>query len=162
MTMQSDGPSTSVLADYDHPLVKSIAHQLTDSTSRVDGKVERIFYYVRDEIAFFFPDEGDFVKASEILQTKRGQCNTKGTLFLALCKAVEIPARLHFSLISKQIQRGFCSGWSYLQSLVGSPKWSVITTMTNRPIEPTANCRQGNPRSDLFANTSSGIVQCQK
>ncbi|MCA9159670.1 MAG: hypothetical protein KDA72_15150 [Planctomycetales bacterium] len=33
--------------------------------------------------------------------------------FLALCKAIGIPARLHFSLVSKQIQRGFFTGWSY-------------------------------------------------
>jgi len=101
------------LVDYEHPLVSTMAHELTDGSSTIEGKVEKIFYFVRDEIKFHFPPKGDFVKASETLQTKLGQCNTKGTLFLALCKAVGIPARLHFSLINKEIQKGFFSGLSY-------------------------------------------------
>jgi len=101
------------LVDFEHPLIRSTANKLTDPKATVAENIESIFYFVRDEIKFCFPKEGDFVKASETVRTKRGQCNTKGTLFLALCKAVGIPARLHFSLISKEIQKGFFSGWGY-------------------------------------------------
>lgn len=100
-------------ADFDHPLVKSTAERLADSQGTIEGKVEQILLFVRNEIKFYFPLKGDFVKASETIETKQGQCNTKGTLFLALCKAIGIPARLHFSLISKEIQKGFFSGPSY-------------------------------------------------
>jgi hypothetical protein len=34
-------------------------------------------------------------------------------LFLALCKSLDIPARLHFSLITKDIQRGLFVGFAY-------------------------------------------------
>jgi len=101
------------LADYEHPLVEEAAMRLTRSQTTTRGKLEKLFYYVRDDIEFAFPVDGDLVKASETIQSGLGQCNTKGTLFLALCKAIEIPARLHFSLIKKEIQRGFFTGVAY-------------------------------------------------
>lgn len=106
-------PAKSILADYEHSLVQSTSHELTDGSMTAEEKVEKLFGFVRDEIRFYFPEEGDFVKASETITSKRGQCNTKGTLFLALCKAVGVPARLHFPLISKEIQKGFFTGFGY-------------------------------------------------
>lgn len=73
----------------------------------------RIFRYVRDDIVFGFPLKGDFVKASETINLGYGQCNTKATLLLALCKASGIPARIHFSWIRKDIQKGFFTGLAY-------------------------------------------------
>ena len=43
-------------------------------------KIQRIFKFVRDEIKFGFPLEGDWVSASKTLDIKIGQCNTKSTL----------------------------------------------------------------------------------
>jgi hypothetical protein len=100
-------------ADYDHPLVQEIAQHVTQGEKTVRGKLEKIFYYVRDSILFGFPKNGDLVKASDTITLGMGQCNTKGTLFLALCKASGMPARIHFSLIDKEIQRGLFSGLSY-------------------------------------------------
>lgn len=101
------------LADYEHPLVCETTVRLTSGEATTRRKLEKLFYYVRDDIKFAFPKKGDFVKASETIQTGVGQCNTKGTLFLALCRAVGIPARIHFSLIRKDIQRGLFSGFLY-------------------------------------------------
>lgn len=101
------------LADYDHPLVQETVQQLTQGEETIRGKFEKIFYYVRDDIQFGFPKDGDLVKASETIELGMGQCNTKGTLFLALCKASGIPARIHFSLIDKEIQRGLFTGLRY-------------------------------------------------
>ncbi len=102
------------LADTDHPLVMETARRLTSGASSPREKLDRIFRYVRDDILFGFPPEGDFVKASETIERGYGQCNTKGILFLALCKAANIPARIHYSRISKEIQRGFFTGIAYL------------------------------------------------
>jgi len=77
-------------------------------------KISSIFYYVRDDIKFAFPEEGDFVPASKTIEYGYGQCNTKSTLFLALCKSLGIPARIHFSLIKRDIQRGLFSGIIFL------------------------------------------------
>jgi hypothetical protein len=101
------------LADYDHPLVKETAERLTQTEITLRGKLEQIFHFVRDDILFAFPDDGDFVKASDTIRLGYGQCNTKATLFLALCKAADIPARIHFSLITKDIQKGFFTGLAY-------------------------------------------------
>lgn len=103
----------NILADYDHPTVKEVAARLTRSETTPRGKLHRIFCFVRDDIRFGFPVKGDFVKASETIRLGCGQCNTKATLLLALCKAAGIPARIHFSLITKDIQRGFFSGLAY-------------------------------------------------
>ena len=98
----------TIYADYDNILVNETAERLTQNQNSTREKVENIFYYVRDEIKFSFPLKGDLVKASETIKSKKGQCNTKSALFLALCKAAGIPAKIHFSLIKKEIQKGLC------------------------------------------------------
>ncbi|SHF43513.1 Transglutaminase-like superfamily protein [Litoreibacter ascidiaceicola] len=102
-----------MLADQNHPLVRETTTRLTQTETTPRGRFEQLFYFVRDDIQFAFPDDGDFVKASDTIRLGYGQCNTKATLLLALCKTVGIPARIHFSLISKDIQRGFFTGIAY-------------------------------------------------
>jgi transglutaminase-like putative cysteine protease len=101
------------LADFEHPLVQSTAARLTQGATTDREKVARLFSYVRDDVKFQFPKDGDLVKASEVIRSSSGQCNTKGTLFLALCRAAGIRARIHFSLIDKAIQRGLFTGVAY-------------------------------------------------
>lgn len=101
------------LADFENAIVQRKAAGLTGGVETVRQKLDSIFHYVRDEIAFGFPLTGDFVKASETIVLGYGQCNTKATLLLALCKACEISARIHFSLITKDIQKGFFTGLAY-------------------------------------------------
>jgi len=102
------------LADDDHPLVRETAERLIRAEEAPRGRLEKLFYYVRDEIRFGFPMDGDLVKASDTIGLGMGQCNTKGALFLALCRASGIPGRIHFSLIKKEIQRGLFTGIGYL------------------------------------------------
>ena len=109
MTLRSVKP----LSDSSHPLVQQTARTLTADVSDTREKLARIFHFVRDEIVFGFPPEGDFVKASQTIERGYGQCNTKGTLILALCQVAGIPARLHYSRISKEIQHGFFLGLFY-------------------------------------------------
>jgi hypothetical protein len=101
------------LVDFAHPTVKETARRLTAGATTDRERLERLFYFVRDEIKFAFPKEGDLVKASETLASGKGQCNTKGVLFLALCRAAGMRARIHFSLIRKEIQRGLFVGLLY-------------------------------------------------
>jgi len=102
-----------LLADYKNKTVKDKATGLTEGALTVHEKLKNIFKYVRDDIKFQFPMEGDLIPASKIIENGYGQCNNKSTLFLALCKAAGIPARIHFSLISKEIQKGFFKGIPY-------------------------------------------------
>ncbi len=119
--------SSHRLADDDHPLVRETAERLTRGETSPLGKLERLFYYVRDKILFGFPKDGDLVKASETIRLGMGQCNTKGTLLLALCSAAGIPARIHFSLIKKEIQRGLFTqiGYALLPPLL-SHSWVEV------------------------------------
>ncbi|KIT17774.1 transglutaminase-like domain-containing protein [Jannaschia aquimarina] len=101
------------LADFETDIVATKAASLTADATTTRDKLDRLFRYVRDDIVFGFPPEGDFVKASDTIRFGYGQCNTKATLLLALCKACRIPARIHFSLIRKDIQKGFFTGLAY-------------------------------------------------
>jgi hypothetical protein len=112
-SQEDESPKRAPLADYDNPVVAAKAAELTANESTTRGKLDRIFHYVRDDILFAFPPEGDFVTASSTILKQYGQCNTKGTLFLALCKAAGIPARIHFSTINREIQHGPFRGVLY-------------------------------------------------
>jgi len=101
-----------LLADHDHPAIQARANELVADRLTRHAKLESLFHFVRDEIQFGFPPKWDEVKASETLHYKVGYCNTKATLFLALCKAVKIPARIHTGLIDIRIMHGVFPGFS--------------------------------------------------
>ena len=77
-----------------------------------ESKVEKIYYFVRDEIKFGY-NESDSIPASKVLKDGYGQCNTKGTLFMALLRAVKVPCRIHFFTIDKKVQKGIITGLHY-------------------------------------------------
>ena len=107
--MNTDGR----LSDYDHPSIRTKSEELTiNKINRLD-KIESLFYFVRDEIKFGFPKKWDEVKASETLQYRVGYCNTKATLFQALCRAADIPARIHTGLIDIDIMRGVFPSFTF-------------------------------------------------
>ncbi len=102
-----------ILADFDDPIVQMKAEELTTDATSDRERIENIFHHVRDDIVFAFPEHGDLITASDTIRLGVGQCNTKSTLFLALCRAVGIPARVHYSLISRDIQKGFFTGLAF-------------------------------------------------
>ena len=81
-----------------------------------EEKLEKIYYFVRDEIVFGF-NESDNIPASQVLSDGYGQCNTKTSLFMALCRAVNIPCRAHFFKINKKIQKGVFPAHIYKRHL---------------------------------------------
>jgi hypothetical protein len=101
------------LSDYDHPSIRTKAEELTKNKIDRTDKIESLFYFVRDEIKFGFPKKWDEIKASETLQYGKGYCNTKATLLQALCKAADIPARIHTSLIDIEIMRGVFPSFAF-------------------------------------------------
>jgi len=102
-----------ILSDHDHPQVQSTASELTSTRQNQFDQLHAIFHFVRDEIEFGFPSKWDKVKASETLEYQLGYCNTKATLFHALCKAVGIPSRIHTALIDIDIMRGIFPGFAF-------------------------------------------------
>lgn len=75
-------------------------------------RIGAIYRFVRDEIAFGY-NTRDTLSASAVLADGYGQCNTKGTLFMALLRACGIPCRLHGFTIDKALQKGAITGWAY-------------------------------------------------
>lgn len=63
------------------------------------------YHFVRDEIRFGY-NRDDTLKASEVLADGYGQCNTKGTLLMALLRALGIPCRFHGFTIYNELQKG--------------------------------------------------------
>ena len=74
--------------------------------------VRSIYNFVRDEILFGYNTD-DSISASEVLKDGYGQCNTKGTLFMALLRACGIPCRIHGFTIDKKLQKGAMTGLVY-------------------------------------------------
>lgn len=74
--------------------------------------IKAIYNYVRDEILFGYNID-DSIPASKVLTDGYGQCNTKGTLFMALLRACNIPCRVHGFTIDKKLQKGAMTGLVY-------------------------------------------------
>lgn len=74
--------------------------------------LKAIYNFVRDEI-FFGYNVDDSISASKVLEDGYGQCNTKGTLFMALLRACDIPCRVHGFTIDKKLQKGAMTGIVY-------------------------------------------------
>lgn len=75
-------------------------------------RIKQIYNFVRDEIQFGYNVDDD-ITASQVLMDGYGQCNTKGTLFMALLRGVNIPCRVHGFTIDKKLQKGAMSGIVY-------------------------------------------------
>lgn len=75
-------------------------------------RIRAIYNYVRDEILFVYNTD-DSIPASKVLAEGYGQCNTKGTLFMALLRGCGIPCRVHGFTIDKKLQKGAMTGFVY-------------------------------------------------
>lgn len=101
------------LLDYEHPDLAALVsargwHQLTPF-----NRIGAAYAFVRDEVVFGY-NRSDVIPASEVLRDGYGQCNTKGTLFMALLRALGVPCRIHGFTITKALQRGVVPELAYL------------------------------------------------
>ena len=116
-----------ILSDHTHPLVEEKAKELTSGESTVLDQVHRIFEFSRDDVRFGFPPTWDAVTASETIERRAGYCNTKATLFHALCKAAGIPSRIHTGLIDIEIMRGIFPSLAFAaMPKVGGHSWTEV------------------------------------
>jgi len=93
------------LLDYSHPsLVALVERRGWNRLSPYDA-IGAIYDFVRNEIRFGY-NVSDELPASAVLRDNYGQCNTKGTLLMALLRSVGVPCRFHGFTIDKALQRG--------------------------------------------------------
>ena len=93
----------------------AIQNLIEERNWRSLGEFERIrsiYNFVRDEILFGYNTD-DSIPASKVLADGYGQCNTKGTLFMALLRGCGIPCRVHGFTIDKRLQKGAMTGLVY-------------------------------------------------
>ncbi len=103
---------TNIL-DYRHPrLVKLIEARQWENLPEYD-RIGAVYDFVQNEIAFGY-NVMDDIPASRVLRDGYGQCNTKGSLLMALLRAVGISCRFHGFTIDKQLQKGAISGLAYV------------------------------------------------
>ncbi|MEM0967933.1 MAG: transglutaminase-like domain-containing protein, partial [Verrucomicrobiota bacterium] len=94
------------LVDYRHPAILDQAAQLTAGLTTDREKALAIHQFVRDEIVYEFGPKFYDHTASEVLRLRKGFCNPKTTLFVALLRASRIEARIRFVEISPEILHG--------------------------------------------------------
>ena len=103
--------STPMLDCHSENIQKLIAERKWTALPEYE-RIKAVYDFVRDEILFGY-NVDDNVPASRVLREKYGQCNTKGTLFMALLRACEIPCRIHGFTIDKKLQKGAMTGMVY-------------------------------------------------
>jgi hypothetical protein len=101
------------ILDYKHPNLASLIERRGWKALPEKERIGAIYAFVRDEIAFGY-NTSDDLPASRVLADRMGQCNTKGTLFMALLRGCGVPCRFHGFTIHKSLQKGAVTGIAYL------------------------------------------------
>jgi hypothetical protein len=97
--MQKDLAPTAVIDCDEHSIIDT-AKQLTNEKKNDPEKAKALFFFVRDKIKYNISLPKLTLKdnkASVTLQREAGYCVQKAVLLAALARAIDIPARLHFS-----------------------------------------------------------------
>lgn len=103
---------STVMLDYENPVIRELIAQRGWKDLSEFERIRDIYNYVRDEILFGY-NVDDAIPASRVLKDGYGQCNTKGTLFMALLRACGIACRVHGFTIDKKLQKGAMTGFVY-------------------------------------------------
>ncbi len=93
------------MLDFNHPQIQILIEQRKWRDLSPYDVIGAIYNFVRDEIYFGY-NADDCLSASQVLKDGYGQCNTKGTLLMALLRAVGISTRFHGFTIFNELQRG--------------------------------------------------------
>ena len=100
------------MLDFPSPSVQRLIKQCGWRSLGEFERIRAIYTYVRDEILFGYNTD-DSIPASRVLADGYGQCNTKGTLFMALLRGCGVPCRVHGFTIDKRLQKGAMTGLVY-------------------------------------------------
>lgn len=93
------------MLDFNHSSIQALINDNGWKKLSVDNAIRGIYDYVRNEINFGYNFD-DTLSASRVLSDGYGQCNTKGTLLMALLRGVNVPNRIHGFTIFNELQRG--------------------------------------------------------
>lgn len=97
--------ASSPMLDYQHAAIQQLIERQGWRQMSAELQIRSIYNFVRDDIAFGY-NRDDALSASQVLMDGYGQCNTKGTLLMALLRAVGIATRFHGFTIFNELQKG--------------------------------------------------------
>lgn len=97
--------SVTPLLDYKADSIQKLIAQRGWENLSEGERIGAAYDFVRNEILFGYNSD-DAIPASKVLADGYGQCNTKGTLFMALLRALGVACRFHGFTIDKGLQRG--------------------------------------------------------
>ena len=103
--MSHDYLSETPLLDHENPAIQELIAQRGWAMLEEGERIGAAYDFVRNEILFGYNSD-DALPASQVLADGYGQCNTKGTLLMALLRALGIPCRFRGFTIDKGLQRG--------------------------------------------------------
>ena len=116
------------MVQSEHPDIVALVRRVAPDDLPPAEKAKRIFNFVRDDIKFGFGPRFYDHTASQIASMRRGYCNSKGTLIVAMLRAAGIPARQLFVDIDASILAGIVNpgtpfvDHSFVEILLGN-KW---------------------------------------
>lgn len=113
--MNNEYLSATPMLDYNSECIEKLTLERGWRDMPEFERIRSIYDFVRDEILFGY-NVDDSIPSSRVLADGYGQCNTKGTLFMALLRACGIPCRVHGFTIDKRLQKGAMSGVVYLSA----------------------------------------------
>jgi hypothetical protein len=100
------------LLDFSHPWLTELVKNRGWASLPEYERIGSIYAFVQNEIAFGY-NEADDIPASAVLKDGYGQCNTKGTLLMALLRKCGVPCRFHAFTINKELQKGAVFGLAF-------------------------------------------------
>lgn len=103
---------SSPILDFQHPSLQALLARRGWAALPPARRAGAIYEFVRNEIAFGY-NRGDEIPASQVLAEGLGQCNTKGSLLMALLRGAGLPCRFHGFTITKRLQKGAITGPAY-------------------------------------------------
>ncbi len=102
----------SPILDFEHAAIQSLVQRQGWRTLPEKERIGAVYRFVRDDIAFGY-NRADDLPASQVLADGIGQCNTKGSLLMALLRACGIACRFHGFTIDKALQKGAITGLAW-------------------------------------------------
>jgi hypothetical protein len=147
--------------ESDAPEIVSKSQSLTQDASNIHDKVARIYDFVVSYL-HYEPQE-DEKGALWALVNGTGDCSEYSYLFVALCRAVGIPARVNVGFGFQGSQESVVDGhmWAeyYLQDygwVPVDPTWNVFDAMDQKHFATMKGTSMDIPYANYFFNFSSG------
>ncbi|MDC7124820.1 MAG: transglutaminase-like domain-containing protein [Spirochaetales bacterium] len=104
--------SSTVESETETETIKTVVKMLIKDTETDEEKLEKIFYFVRDEIKFDWVYPQD-IPAEEVLRNRKGVCMQKANLLVAMAREAGFEARFHFMYVHKNALEDFLPGYAY-------------------------------------------------